>query len=197
MNRAGRRQPEWLSGRLRPDAAVLYCDFDHTLHRTDAYRTASGVVPGSPTTPFFEYAGLLERLLLPYPEVVIVLSTSWVEELGVDEARNRLPIASLRARVVGATYDPNDTVAANWSAMTRGGQILRHVRLIGLKRWLAIDDGRAGFSGYESHLVHCQMGVVLGDKDVQKLLADRLEWMFGPSDLISPSADSTTQRPTG
>lgn len=196
MSRATRRCTELQSNTLGPSSFVLYCDFDHTLHATDAYRTGSGLVPGSPKIQFFEFAPILEDMLAPYPPVLIVLSTSWVQELGFTETRNRIPLSSLRARVVGATYDPGDETPSTWSAMSRGSQVLRHVRCYGLKRWLAIDDDRTGFDGYEAHLIHCQQGIGLGDKDVQQLFARRLELMFGPPDSHSHTGASTTERLT-
>jgi hypothetical protein len=153
---------------------VLYIDFDNCLHSCDAYKTRRGIVPSDPTVRFFEFAGVLETTLAPYRDVVIVLSTSWVEVLGFKETRARLPIASLRERVIDATYQPDSELAMRWSAMSRRQQILEHVRRNGIKRWLAVDDMRAGFDGYETHLVHCQQGVGLGDKDVQRVLAERL-----------------------
>jgi hypothetical protein len=39
MSRATRRPTDGRSSGFGPGAAVLYCDLDHTLHRTDAYRT--------------------------------------------------------------------------------------------------------------------------------------------------------------
>jgi hypothetical protein len=52
MSRATRRPTDGRSSGFGPGAAVQYCDLDHTLHRTDAYRTKDGLMPGSPDTPF-------------------------------------------------------------------------------------------------------------------------------------------------
>jgi hypothetical protein len=174
---------------LLANAPLLYLDFDNCLHCCDACKTADGIVPSDPAVRFFEFAGLLETALAPYRDVVIVLSTSWVEVLGFKETRARLPIASLRERVIDATYQPDSELAMRWSAMSRGQQVLEHVRRNGIKRWLAVDDMRAGFDGYETHLVHCQQGVGLGDKDVQRVLAERLLAMCARGALPS-NADS-------
>ncbi|OAJ56010.1 hypothetical protein A6V36_30440 [Paraburkholderia ginsengiterrae] len=176
-------------------SAVLYTDLDHTLHRSDAYRTKHGIIPGSPDTPFFEFANVLEQLLAPFKEVVIVLSTSWVQELGFEETRSRFPTASLRARIVDSTYHPGDELAPVWGYITRGAQVLRHVRHHRLTRWLAVDDDRQGFDGYESHLIHCQRSVGLGDKDVQELFARRLELMFGTPDSLSSDVSPKPECP--
>lgn len=177
------------TGRRELDALspVLYVDFDNVTHRCDAYKTEQGIVPSAPAGRFFEFAPVLEKLVRPYPTLQIVLSTSWVEVLGFDEARAQLPIASLRARVVDCTYHPNSEFVASWSTMPRGQQVLRHVRRHGIQRWLAIDDMRAGFEGNEAHLIHCQQGVGLGDKDVQGLFAKKLTTMFRPPE--SPPLD--------
>ena len=158
---------------------VLYLDFDNCLHRCDAYNTAAGSVPSDPSARLFEFAGELELLLTPYPAIQIVLSTSWVEVFGFEVARDSLPMASLRARVMDATFNPDRDLYHVWSQIPRGGQIRRHAKMFGIKRWLALDDVRAGFEGAESRLVHCQPSVGLGDKDVQARFAERLEWMFG------------------
>jgi hypothetical protein len=175
---------------ITADSAVLYTDLDHTLHRTDAYRTRHGLVSGSPDTPFFEYAPVLQHHLAGYPDVVIVLSTAWVQELGFEETCAQFPTASLRERIVDSTYDPRDDLTSVWSWVPRGRQILRHVQHYRLKRWLALDDDRNGFDGYESHLIHCQRTVGLGDADVQALLARRLESMFGSPGSASAAGTS-------
>jgi HAD domain in Swiss Army Knife RNA repair proteins len=174
---------------LDSSAFVLYLDFDHCLHSCDAYVTAAGIVPSEPSATFFEFAGVLENLLVPYPALRIVLSTSWVQALGFEPARDSLPLASLRARVVGATFNPEENLERAWRETPRGQQVRRHAERYGIKRWLAIDDMRAGFDGYETHLVHCQQGVGLGDKDVQRVLAERLLAMCARGALPS-NADS-------
>ena len=71
-----------------------------------------------------------------------------------------------------------------------------HVKRYGIRDWLALDDNRAGFDGYKSHLIHCQQGVGLRDKDVQNFFARRLEWMFGSPDSAAAPATSSSERPT-
>src|ERR1700692_2034672 len=82
---------------------VLFVDYDGSLHRFGAYRTRRGIVSSNPATvELFEFAPLLAELIEPYPQVEIVLSTSWVRVLGFRRARAELPVESLRQRVVGA-----------------------------------------------------------------------------------------------
>lgn len=172
---------------LLVNVPLLYLDFDNCLHACDAYKTAGGIVPGDPSATFIEFAGVLETLLAPYPALRIVLSTSWVEAIGFEAALNSLPLASLRARVVGSTFSPGEDFLGAWWEISRGQQVRRHVQRHGIRKWFALDDMREGFEGVERSLVHCQPGVGLGDKDVQKLFADRLATMLGTAGLVPES----------
>jgi len=163
---------------------VLFLDYDNCIHRSDVYRTTNGLVHGDSRGALFEYAPLLEQLLAPFPQVQIVLSTSWVREVGFDRARDAIPQAGLRARVVGSTYDPRILTASNFLALQRGTQILQYVKRQRLYMWLAIDDRRDGFESCTDRLIHCQPGVGLGDRDVQALAARRLQGMFNAKGLL-------------
>ncbi|WP_248114038.1 HAD domain-containing protein [Ralstonia pseudosolanacearum] len=155
----------------------MFLDFDNCLHRCDAYVSGQDVVASEPGVALFEFAAILERELQPYPDVGIVLSTDWVGVLGFEGARDALPLASLRERVIGATrIDDCDEPAS--SELTHGEQIRRYVAKHRLRAWLAIDDRRDGFEPFPEQLVHCQRGVGLGDSDVQKMLARRLRLVF-------------------
>jgi hypothetical protein len=182
--------------RILASVPLLYVDYDNCLHACDAYKTGDLIVPSVRAERLFAFADVLESLLAPYPALQIVLSTSWVEAIGFEAALNSLPLASLRARVVGSTFNPEEDLIRTWREIPRGQQVRRHVQRHGIKRWLALDDMREGFEGVESQLVHCQPGVGLGDKDVQELFARRLEWMFGSPDSNSPTGTSTQERPT-
>ncbi|WER49966.1 HAD domain-containing protein [Cupriavidus sp. WKF15] len=161
--------------RLRPPD-VLFVDYDNCLHRCDAYVSEGHVVPSEPGVTLFEFAGILEQALQPYPNVKIVISSDWVHVLGFERARDALPPA-LRARVIGATQlDVGDE--PGFSDLSRGEQIRRYVVKHQLTAWVAIDDRRDGFEPYPEQLVHCQPGVGLEDSVVQKLLARRLRLLF-------------------
>ena len=84
---------------------VLYLDFDGVLHPESVFVSASrGIhLRDAPGRQLFENAQTLNEELRPYPNVKLVLSTSWVRALGYDRARARLP-SELRERCVGATY---------------------------------------------------------------------------------------------
>lgn len=183
------------TARLDEHACVVFLDIDNTMHASDAYLGDGRVILGSPSSTLFEFAPILEQLLKPYPALVSIFSSSWVEVLGYEFTVAQLPSNSLRARVRGATFEKEDAEDNDWSALQRGTQVLRFVRRHKLKQWLAIDDMCGGFEGYEAQLVHCQVGVGLGDKDVQRLLARRLELIFGQPDSFLLSGASIPEQP--
>jgi hypothetical protein len=79
---------------------VLYVDFDNVLHGDVLrFRTPPTLRPETHGQTLFENAPILEILLEPYPDLKIVLSTSWVRELGftrVQEAPRKLAAAGHR-----------------------------------------------------------------------------------------------------
>lgn len=119
---------------------ILYLDFDGVLHHENVlWHPRLGAYLSAPEGyTLFQHALLLEQLLEPYPEVRIVLSTSWVRRYGCARAAKNLR-PSLRARVVGATFhsrmDEESFVAA-----PRGVQVWSDVVRRQPRDWLALDD---------------------------------------------------------
>lgn len=137
-------------------APVLYLDFDGVLHAADVRVTKDEplrprVYDKPSDQPLFRYASLLELLLAPYPEVRIVLSTSWVHAFGYEFAFKQLP-PSIQERIIGAT-----TVQAS----TRFDCIDIDAEERGLKRWLALDDDVKGWPEERRHLVVAPTNPVL------------------------------------
>ncbi|MFD1555202.1 HAD domain-containing protein [Paraburkholderia silviterrae] len=158
---------------------VLFLDYDHVLHASDVYVTEGCIVPCAPRATLFEFAPVLDALLAPHPDVELVLSTAWVAVVGFQQARDALPLHSLRARVAGSTYEGQLSPASAFSQLTRGAQVLRYVARYHLRKWLALDDRKDGFESCPTKLIRCQEGVGLGDQAVQVLLAQRLCETFG------------------
>lgn len=159
------------------DRQVLFLDYDGVVHRFGAIRTRRGIISVSPSIKLFEFAPVLAEWLEPYKRLEIVLSTSWVRILGYQRAKAALP-ATLRERVIGATYHSRYYDASTWPSMERGIQVLRYVRTHRLTRWLAIDDEIAGFEDCLSHVVRCDEQLGLGDAETQKLVRNRLAEQF-------------------
>ena len=119
---------------------MLYLDYDGVLHCDDVYyHPRRGVYLNAPPGyELWQHVHLLEGALAPYPEVRIVLSTTWVRAFGYSRARARLP-KSLRSRVVGATYHSAMQHSA-FDAVPRGWQILQDVERRKPRDWLALDN---------------------------------------------------------
>jgi len=126
--------------------SILYLDFDGVLHHESVfwnqkrgpYIKTESTGLGQTSCVLFQYAGLLAEMLAPYPEVKIVLSTSWVRSYGCYGAAKYLPQA-LRDLVIGATFHSRMN-EAEFIAMPRGMQIYNDSLRRKPAAWLAIDD---------------------------------------------------------
>jgi hypothetical protein len=119
---------------------LLYLDFDGVLHHEDVWwHDLVGAYLRAPDEfKLFQHVGLLEQLLAPYPELRIVLSTSWVRRNGCAGAAKNLG-PRLRQRVIGATFQSrmND---ATFAAIPRGQQVWADVQRRQPRDWIALDD---------------------------------------------------------
>jgi len=135
---------------------ILYLDYDGVLHPADVRVTKAEplrprvYVGGRPTDhPLFEHAQLLERLLEPFPDVRIVLSTAWVRTLGYEFTLQQLPPA-LQARVMGTIWHSERLEHAPPS---RHDAIAADAAERGAKCWLALDDDHEGWHENRRHLI--------------------------------------------
>ncbi len=128
---------------------LLFLDYDGVLHPDAAYLVRSRPVLQA-EGELFMWAPILVELLRPYPDLKIVLSTSWVRLLGFSRARDYLPV-ELRSRVIGGTWhsamgrhaEGSHRADSNWFvASSRHDQITRYISRAGERasHWLAIDD---------------------------------------------------------
>jgi hypothetical protein len=163
----------------RKGGRVLYLDFDGVLHPEDVWRRP-GWGPYVATPPghrVFEHADLLLELLRPYPDIRIVLSTSWVRVLGsVRKVARRLP-PELRSRVIGATWHSSMS-ADGFQEMPRGIQVWSDVRRRLPEAWLALDDDDAGWPAEcRDHLVHTDAVLGISAPSVLAYLKEKLTLM--------------------
>lgn len=121
-------------------SCVLYLDFDGVLHHENCYwHPRRGAYLRAPARyRLFEHVELLEELMRPYPEIRIVLSTSWVVRLGYSRTAKRLP-PSLRERVIGATLHTRMN-EHEFHSHPRGMQVWLDVTRRKPAQWLALDD---------------------------------------------------------
>lgn len=136
---------------------VLYLDFDGVLHPDDAYVDVKGRVYLKGSGSLFMWADVLTQALAPYPDVRIVLSTSWVRVKSYSYARKKLPPA-LRQRVIGATWhstlkrDPELTEW--WKDLGRCRQVGMDADRRKPTAWAAIDDDHEDWvPAWRPHLV--------------------------------------------
>lgn len=139
----------------------VYVDYDGVLQPDSIYWFRSkGIIlvkeelpPEFQDCSLFCYADILVAALEDFPDVKIILSTSWVPTIGYSRSRNRLP-EKLRSRVVGATYHSQHT--PRWHDQTRYQQILDDAYSRRLStNWIAIDNDAEGWpDDQRERLVH-------------------------------------------
>lgn len=158
------------------DTPVCVLDNDGCLHHHEVYYTPGiGVHMQEPGHELFEWAPILIELLAPYPDVRIVLSTSWVRSRGFEFTKAALPLP-LRARVIDATFDNREVQKLEFDFMSRGQQVLSYVERRGLQRWFAIDDDVNGWPDWCQHrLVQTRGHLGLSEPGAQDAVRKILE----------------------
>ena len=157
------------------DEVVLYLDYDGVLHHEDVWwHPRRGAYIRTPGYELFEHMPLLEAALEPYPEVHIVLSTSWVRVRRFSRAVKRLSPA-LRERVIGATFHTRMNREA-FESLPRGVQILNDVERRQPRHWVALDDDAEGWpDAYRAHLIHTDKVLGISAPGLVEELQRRLE----------------------
>lgn len=119
---------------------ILYLDFDGVLHHENVrwHPKKGAYLNAPPRYKLFQHADLLVSLLEPYPDIKIVLSTSWVRTYGCANTAKRLP-ADLRHRVIGATFH-SQMYEQLFVDMPRGMQVWLDVVRRNPRDWFALDD---------------------------------------------------------
>lgn len=156
---------------------VLFLDFDGVLHPDAVFITPRGPQLHA-KGHLFMWAPLLAQALADFPQVKIVLSTTWVRHLGFRRARGYLPEA-IQSRVTGATW--HSEMARGWAdqnwwdSATRYEQICRHVARARLPNWISLDDDPEGWpSEALGQLVLCEGQLGLTQPGCLELLRRRL-----------------------
>lgn len=160
---------------------IIFLDFDGVLHPDETF-----LLKGRPTLKadgtLFMWVPLLVDVLADFPEVKIVLSTSWARELSYTRACRWLPVP-LRHRVIGSTWhsamslkrDGFRSLPTWWDEATRYQQIKRYVGRAGLIEWIAIDDQPEGWATDDlDKLVHTHSDTGLSDPQMLERLASLL-----------------------
>jgi hypothetical protein len=159
---------------------VLYLDFDGVLHHENVlWHPRRGAYLHAPERyQLFQHAALLEQLLGPFPNIVIVLSTNWQRRYRFSKVVKRLP-PGLRSRVVGATYH-SDMAGDGYDLLPRWAQIVNDVHRRQPATWVAVDDDIIGWpTDLLHHLVACDPYEGISPPAVQAEVRRRLALLDG------------------
>lgn len=161
---------------------MLYLDLDGVVqHEAVLYDPRRGIYmsPAQVGRVLFEWVPILEEILQPFPDVALVLSSTWCIRPGYSKTLELLP-SSLRSRFIGGTYHRriHGTDPASLSVFrdtARGLQIWADVQRRKPRQWLAIDDDVQDWPQWAlEHLVACDGTTGLSDTRVQAELATKL-----------------------
>jgi hypothetical protein len=124
---------------------ILFLDYDGVVHHENVlWNSRIGAYLSAPDEfKLFQHVPLLEKLLAPYPEVRIVLSTSWVRRYGCTGSAKNLGY-ELRHRVIGATFHSRMDESL-FLEKPRGQQVWEDVLRRKPKDWIALDDVNEGW----------------------------------------------------
>jgi len=140
---------------------ILFLDFDGVLHEDPCFDEAR----------LFARAPNLAEALAPFPEVAIVLSTSWRTHWTLAEMTRPLP-AALRRRVVDATpqISPSDAPAAlrPYRRQAECSCWLQQNRLE-QSAWVALDDRASLFAPYCEQLILCESNAGFTEANARRL----------------------------
>jgi hypothetical protein len=177
---------EAMASEIERPVDVVYLDFDGVIHHEAVYISHKrGIYIDQTIAPgavLFEWAPILVDALQPYPNVKLVLSTSWCRQPGFSRAKKRLPI-ELHNRVVGGTYHRDFHGSDPWwdhefTQTTRASQILADVSRRKPRRWIAVDDDVDHWPvEYLDHLVPCDGVLGLSSLETQRCLREKLAAM--------------------
>ncbi|MDO9437726.1 HAD domain-containing protein [Hydrogenophaga sp.] len=189
MNRAltrerGRSSPYIPASTPKSADVVLYSDLDGVLHHEAVlFHPKRGIYMSPSVAPkrtLFEWAPILANILEPYPDVKLVLSSTWCVRPGYADTLKRLP-EELRRRYIGGTFHKRVHGADPWSRNTflrtpRGVQVVADVRRRKPRHWLALDDDVEDWPAVAlRNLLACDGATGLSSLEVQSALS---EWLF-------------------
>jgi len=163
---------------------VLYLDLDGVVqHEAVMWHAKRGIYmspDAGPDRTLFEWLPCLQVALAPFPQVALVLSSSWCIWPGYGKTLKHFP-EELRARFIGGTYHKRLHGADPWSkesfkGMSRGMQVCADVLRRKPAQWLALDDDIDGWPEWaRDNLIECDGATGLSNPRVQNELRLKLE----------------------
>lgn len=162
---------------------LLYLDLDGVVQHDAVFwhpRRGPFVHPyQAPGRTLFEWIPQLIEALAHFPEVRIVLSSTWCIRPGYGKTLKHLPL-TLRSRFIGGTFHKRHHGADPWMlesfrSTPRGLQIWVDVQRRKPRHWLALDDDVADWPSFAlENLVACDGSTGLSCLRVQRELRQKL-----------------------
>jgi len=162
---------------------ALYVDFDGVLqHESVMWHRRRGIYMNqleAPGRTLFEWTHHLEQSLKDFPDIFLVLSSTWCINPGYGKALKRLP-ESLRSKFVGGTYHKRVHGADPWLLQSfrstpRWKQIADDVARRKPSAWLALDDDVEDWPDHlRDNLVACDGSTGLSELRVREELRGKL-----------------------
>lgn len=150
---ASRRMPYVPASKARSADAVLYLDLDGVVHHEAVvWHPGRGISMSESIAPghiLFEWIHHLEEALRSFPQVALVLSSTWCVRVGYMNTLKRLP-ETIRARFIGATYHSRVHGETPWTkeeflGEPRGVQVCADAERRWPRQWAALDDDSEGW----------------------------------------------------
>ena len=163
---------------------IVYLDYDGVLHHENLLwnRKRGPYLVAPPGHTVFQHSHILSKALEAYPEIKIVLSTTWVRKHGFHRTVKRLPI-DIRERVIGSTWhSSNKPIEDEWKKSPRGMQVWGDVVRRKPSAWIAIDDDYLHWPKWAiENLVETDPVLGISKPDVEAVLKKKLEWLNSQS----------------
>lgn len=155
---------------LQPAAPTLFLSFGGVMHVGHGLLRNDGRVELDSGRPLFQYAPYLVDALSPWPDVQIILTTSWLGMLGEERIVQMLS-PELRHRVVGNTLGTPPRFGEVRDGTARTGVAIRHALRLGLQHWLVMDDELYGIPlEFSHHFLRTSSEFALGAPEARETL---------------------------
>lgn len=169
----------WVEGaprKVNEMTKICYLDYDGVTHDQEVYfHPRRGVCMKTRGRTLFEWMPILDELLAPHPDVVIVLSTSWVRVRSFSFAKKQLS-STLQDRVIGGTFHSRLMREEEFVLLPRGVQIAEDVFRRGPQSWFAIDDDHLGWPAWcRDNLIKTDGARGISEPAIQEAIRKMLE----------------------
>lgn len=168
---------------------ILFLDFDGVLHPWDPKTQLS-------EQQMFSLKPLLENTLRTFPNVEIVITSSWRQKYSLEKLRH-LFSPEFSQRIIGVTPPSRRDKRGRYPNGCRSQEILQwlYQNRRNVDQWLALDDLEWMFEPSLRHrLILCDSAIGLTDQKINELEQRLTELMASGSITTLPTAKSPLQQ---